>query len=95
MAAELAGLGVALPHAGAHPAGLVVAVVLAVAAALTSCLLALQAVVGVDPLLVVGVMFWSSSKAGPSLAVALSTDTSMRRSPSSTLTSSQGMRVLY
>src|SRR5215216_4011977 len=53
VATELAGLGVALPHAGAHVARLI-AVVLAIAAAITVCLSALQPVVGVDLLLVVG-----------------------------------------
>src|SRR5918997_6700268 len=56
VATELTGLGVALPHARAHLAGLVlvVTVVLAVAAALLAARLrALQPVVGVDSLLVV------------------------------------------
>src|SRR4028118_1862823 len=39
-------------------------------------------------------MSWSSSKEGPSLACALSTETSMRRSFSSTVAICQGMRVL-
>src|SRR5215216_1860146 len=52
VATELAGLGVALPHAGPHLAGLI-AVVLAVAAAITVCLGALQPVVGVDLLLII------------------------------------------
>src|SRR5919112_6061908 len=54
VATELAGLGVALPHAGAHLAGLLVTVVRPVAAPRAVRLRPLQPVVGVDPLLVVG-----------------------------------------
>src|SRR5919112_4087449 len=54
VAPELAGLGVALPHAGAHLAGLLVTVVRPVAAPRAVRLRLLQPVVGVDPLLIVG-----------------------------------------
>src|SRR5918997_5591061 len=52
VAAELAGLGVTLSHAGAHLAGLLVTVVRSVAAPRAVRLRPLQPIVGVDLLLV-------------------------------------------